>query len=118
MSISPKMSNSTPTIEQAPQWQERHERTRDAPLVLQRLTQQYRHQLKYVIESPSDITEVDEHLRQFPNLAADCVWLMPEGIEQEQLENKASWLSELAAERGFQFCPRMQIEWFGSRRGS
>ena len=118
MSISPKMSNSTPAAERAPQWRERHERTRQAPLVLHRLTEEYRYQLKYVVSTPQDAAEVDEHLLHFPNIPPQRVWLMPEGTQLETLAGRAEWLEEYAQHKGYNFCPRMQIEWFGSQRGT
>src|ERR1700694_4974086 len=54
MSISPKLSNSTP---QGP-WTERHNRLRINREVLMQLMSRYEYQLKFVIENPGDLEEV------------------------------------------------------------
>jgi 7-carboxy-7-deazaguanine synthase len=43
---------------------------------------------------------------------------MPQGIEQDYLEQIAAWLEPQCHDRGFVFCPRKHIEWFGARRGT
>jgi 7-carboxy-7-deazaguanine synthase len=44
--------------------------------------------------------------------------LMPEGADAETLAAKAVWLTPYCTERGYHFCPRRQIEWFGAERGT
>jgi 7-carboxy-7-deazaguanine synthase len=118
MSISPKLSNSTPPPEQDPQWTWRHTLTRHAPEVIRRLTSQYDCQLKFVIDCPDDCREVEAYLGEFPAIGRSQVMLMPQGVDAEVLAEKAEWLAPYCAERGFQFCPRRQIEWFGAKRGT
>ncbi len=48
MSISPKLSNSTPSPADEPKWSPRHDRTRDAPDVIRRLVREYPYQIKFV----------------------------------------------------------------------
>ena len=56
---------------------------------------------------------------EFPEIVRDRVLLMPQGTEQEQLERtRASWLRPYCEAKGFIFCPRKQIEWFGPVRGT
>jgi 7-carboxy-7-deazaguanine synthase len=45
------------------------------------------------------------------------VMLMPQGVEQAELEKIAQWLEPYCIEHGLVFCPRKQIEWFGAGRG-
>ena len=118
MSISPKSSNSTPKLDQAPQWADRHERTRWAPGILQRLMQEYAFQLKFVVDHPEDLAEIRKILSHFPAVDLSRVWLMPQGIKPEELEEKNVWLDEVCAQEGYRFCPRRQIEWFGNVRGT
>ncbi len=54
MSISPKLANSTPDGV----FHDRHEQLRIQPEVLQRLTQEYDYQLKFVVAHESDLTEL------------------------------------------------------------
>src|SRR5438445_6125039 len=49
MSISPKLSNSTPSADLDPHWHRRHEQSRYVPEVIHRLLAEYEYQLKFVI---------------------------------------------------------------------
>jgi 7-carboxy-7-deazaguanine synthase len=117
MSISPKLSNSTPSAEDEPQWHLRHSRDRHAPEVIRRLTAEYDYQMKFVVDSPADCREVDAYLTEFPTIEHPRVMLMPQGVDAEALAEKAAWMKPHCVERGFQFCPRRHVEWFGAKRG-
>ncbi len=54
MSISPKMSNSTPTPELAGLWQRRHEETRFRPDIVRKCMELGEYQLKFVVDRESD----------------------------------------------------------------
>lgn len=118
MSISPKLSNSTPDEDRAGKWRARHEQSRHQPQVIRRLLRDYEHQVKFVIDTRDDLSEVQEWLAEFPEVARDRVLLMPQGVDPAQLERTGSWLAEYCAEQGFVFCPRKHIEWFGAVRGT
>jgi 7-carboxy-7-deazaguanine synthase len=118
MSISPKLSNSTPTIERAPRWAARHERTRHAPDVVRRLVARYAYQIKFVIDTPSDCEEVEAYLAAMPQIDRSRVMLMPQGIDAETLARRAAWLEPYCREHALRYCPRRQIEWFGFVRGT
>ena len=116
MSISPKLSNSTPHI--VNRWIDRHERHRDRPDVLKQLINENPYQLKFVVDQPRDLEQIVQYLENFPEVAADQVWLMPQGIQQEELVEKANWLDPATKQLGYRFCPRRHIELFGSVRGT
>jgi 7-carboxy-7-deazaguanine synthase len=118
MSISPKLSNSAPNGPTGDAWRKRHQQTRHAPEVIERLAAQYRCQFKFVVGSREDCREVQNYLEQFPRIAADQVWLMPLGTELAELSAIGDWLEEYCRERGYRFCPRKHIEWFGIARGT
>jgi 7-carboxy-7-deazaguanine synthase len=118
MSISPKLSNSTPSPEIAPAWHARHERTRHAPEVIRRLAAEYAYQFKFVIRELRDCEEVAEYLSQFPEIDRSRVMLMPMGTTVEELSQIARWLEPYCLEHGLHYCPRRQIEWFGYTRGT
>ena len=118
MSISPKLSNSTPPPQWDPQWTSRHALHRYAPEVVRRLMADYDCQLKFVVERPEDCGEVEAYLAAFAEIPASRVMLMPEGADAETLAAKAAWLAPYCAEHGYHFCPRRQIEWFGAERGT
>jgi 7-carboxy-7-deazaguanine synthase len=112
MSISPKLSNSTP----AGPWANQHDRLRIQPGVLLELMGRYPYQLKFVIEKPGDLEEVRSLLE---TLGADRerVILMPEGTDRERLRERAVWLAEICKDEGFRFSPRLHVELYGNQRG-
>ena len=112
MSISPKLSNSTPEGRRAA----RHDRLRIQPEVLKRLMSAYAYQLKFVIADPKDVNEVREVLL---TTAADTnkVVLMPEGVDPAVLRERGVWLAEICKREGFRFSPRLHIDLYGNRRG-
>jgi len=115
MSISPKLSNSTP---RDPKWAARHERLRHAPEVIRQLVAEYPYQLKFVVDAPADCQEIEAYLREFPQIDRTRVLLMPQGIDRGELADKAQWLEPYCVEQGLRYCPRRQIEWFGLTRGT
>ncbi|MCI0361236.1 MAG: 7-carboxy-7-deazaguanine synthase QueE [Planctomycetaceae bacterium] len=118
MSISPKLVNSTPPAERAGKWRERHDRTRHQPQVIRRLMGAYDYQLKFVVDQPADLDQVQAWLAEFPEARRDRVLLMPQGIDAASLAAKGKWLGQYCREQGFVFCPRKHIEWYGAKRGT
>jgi 7-carboxy-7-deazaguanine synthase len=118
MSISPKLSNSTPSVERDLSWHRRHEQSRHVPEVIRRLLAEYEYQLKFVIDSQADCDEVEAYLEEFPEADRGRVLLMPQGTDTESLATRGLWLERLCRERGFRFCPRRHIEWYGHTRGT
>jgi 7-carboxy-7-deazaguanine synthase len=118
MSISPKFSSSGPDAKQHPHWSRRHERERFRPDVLRQLLSSSEYQLKFVVDAMADIPELQIFLAEFNEIDPQRVLLMPQGKMQDALAQRASWLEPLCLERGWTFCPRRQIEWFGPVRGT
>ena len=118
MSISPKMSNSAPDAVEYPKWYQRHERSRHAPQVIERLVNEFDHQFKFVVESPEDVAEVLEYLDGFTMIDRSNVLLMPQARSATEQANVAQWLEPRCQTEGLQYCPRMQIEWYGLGRGT
>ncbi len=117
MSISPKLSNSTPPKQQAGAWSERHEHDRHRPDVVRRLLRDYDYQLKFVIDRPADLDEVDAYLKELPEASPDKTWLMPQAVTAQALAEKSPWIVTAATERGFRFTSRLHIELYGNVRG-
>jgi 7-carboxy-7-deazaguanine synthase len=117
MSISPKLSNSTPVERDGGRWAAQHDRLRIQRDVLERLMQQYAYQLKFVIAGAGDLAEVRALVSQL-NADRDNVLLMPEGVTQEELLDRSRWLAEVCKEEGFRFCPRLHIYLWGNTRGT
>ncbi|MCS7014861.1 MAG: 7-carboxy-7-deazaguanine synthase QueE [Gemmatales bacterium] len=118
LSLSPKLSNSTPWQREAGRWAQQHERLRIRLDVLgQFLTRYPDYQLKFVIEQPSDLIEVQTLLGQLPPVPQERILLMPQGVTSEQLRERGRWLVEACKRYGYRYCPRLHIELFGNRRG-
>ncbi len=118
MSISPKLSNSTPPADSDPAWHARHESNRHAPDVIRRLVAEYEHQLKFVVDTPADCREVESYLAEFSQIDRANVFLMPQGNDAATLSKTAEWLEPYCREHQLTFCPRRHIEWFGPVRGT
>jgi 7-carboxy-7-deazaguanine synthase len=112
MSISPKLSNSIPEGPFAVQ----HQRVRIQSHVLAELILRYDYQLKFVIETPTDVSEARDLVG---SLGADPerVILMPEGTDPLRLRESALWLAEICKEEGYRFSPRLHVDLWGNRRG-
>jgi 7-carboxy-7-deazaguanine synthase len=74
------------------------------------------YQLKFVIESPADLDEVEEIAGEIEADASRVV-LMPEGTRREIILERALWLAELCKEKGYRYSPRLHIDLWGDKRG-
>lgn len=118
MSVSPKMSNSTPPQDRAGRWQEKHEAARWRPEIVDQLIRGREYQIKFVVADCDDLPEIQTFLSELPLVSSDRVLLMPEGITQETLRQRATWLEEVCQTHGFTFCQRNHIFWYGNKRGT
>jgi len=117
-SISPKLSNSTPSPERDPAWAKKHDSTRLQPEVIAEWIRKYPVQLKFVVSSENDLAEIKDLLSRLPPVPLHQIQLMPEGIDIKTLATRSPWLVEICKREGFRFCPRLQIELFGHTRGT
>ena len=117
-SLSPKLSNSTPPPERNPAWAKKHEATRLQPSVISDWIKNYDYQLKFVVSTEQDISEIKDLLSRLPPAPLHQILLMPEGIDTKTLASRSPWLIEVCKREGFRFCPRLQIELFGNKRGT
>jgi 7-carboxy-7-deazaguanine synthase len=112
MSISPKLSNSTPEGV----FRAQHERLRLQPDVLMRLMSLSDYQLKFVIAREEDVEEVRAVMAQV-GAPPSKVILMPEGIAAETLDQRGVWIAEVCKQSGFRFSPRLHVNLWGNKRG-
>jgi 7-carboxy-7-deazaguanine synthase len=112
MSISPKLSNSTPDGPFAAQ----HDRLRINLEVLGQLMARYEYQLKFVVKEPGDMEELRGLLAQLPAEHSRIV-LMPEGTDPSTLRERGAWLAEICKSAGYRFSPRLHIDLYGNQRG-
>jgi len=116
MSISPKLSNSTPFERERGRWAAAHDRLRIQIPVLKRLMGDYEYQLKFVVERAEDLSEINDLVARV-RANPQRVVLMPEGTDPEVLRERAMWLVEICKQHGYRFTPRLHIELYGNRRG-
>jgi 7-carboxy-7-deazaguanine synthase len=112
MSISPKLSNSTPEGE----WAGRHDKLRIQIEVIRRLMDLCDYQLKFVVSRPEDIGEIHDIVSS-TRAEMGKVILMPEGTDPLRLREKAVWIAELCKAEGFRYGPRLHVDIWGDRRG-
>ena len=117
-SISPKLSNSTPSPERDPAWAKKHDSTRLQPEVISEWIRNYPVQLKFVVSSENDLAEIKHLLSRLPPVPLHQILLMPQGIDVKTLAARSPWLVDICKREGFRFCPRLQIELFGHTRGT
>lgn len=122
-SISPKLSNSTPHDREGGRFAQLHDDQRRRPAVIQAFIDQAfkthaDFQLKFVVAAESDLTEIDELLKELRGWQPPDVLLMPEGTTPKALQARTPWLAELCKSRGFRFAPRLHVELYGNRRGT
>jgi 7-carboxy-7-deazaguanine synthase len=118
-SLSPKMSNSTPTLEQAGPWHERHEQARQRPEVIAKWIKNYLYQLKFVISSATDLLEVQALIHSLPvQVPPHKVLLMPQGITPAEIATRTSWLIDVCKAHGYRYCARLHIDLFGNTPGT
>ena len=117
-SLSPKLSNSTPSPERDPAWAKKHEAIRLQPEVICEWIRKYPFQLKFVVSSENDLAEIKHLLSRLPPVPLPQILLMPEGIDVKTLAARSPWLVDICKREGFRFCPRLHIELFGHTRGT
>ena len=120
MSISPKLSNSTPPPETPNQWSERHEERRLNIEVLNQLLATHQCQLKFVVNPDSDLKDIPEIEELLSKLTAlpQQILLMAEGTDRETLNRRMTLLSPVCIERGWRLSPRLHIDLFGDTKGT
>ncbi len=115
MSISPKLSNSTPT---EPKLAAVHEKSRLDTAGLRRLVDSYNYQLKFVVESQNDLAEISRILKKIENINPEKVMLMPQAAATDELLAKSPMVAEMCKRTGFTFCQRLQILLWDNERGT
>ena len=119
-SISPKLSNSTPAAGTLPDaWVERHERTRLQPDVIRQWVERHDFQLKFVVETAADLSEIRALLAALGTSVPPWkVLLMPQGTDLESLAGREDFLLEACKTHGYRYCHRLHIQLFGNTKGT
>jgi 7-carboxy-7-deazaguanine synthase len=115
MSISPKLSNSTP---QDAKIAAMHDRSRLDLAVLGELIEHYDYQLKFVVDSQDDIAEIQETLGRLGNVDVQKVMLMPQAATRDELLSKSPMVADLCKSTGFVFSQRLQVLLWDNKRAT
>jgi len=117
MSISPKLRNTNPRDADLFTLRE-HDRERSKPEVVQQLILRYNYQLKFVVDVEEDVHEVEDYLTLLHGIEPRRVLLMPQAVDVETMIQKATWIEPFCTTKGYRYCPRMQLVWYGNKRRS
>ncbi len=102
MSISPKLSNAGARPEET---------------ILRKLIDNYKYQLKFVVDSQDDLAEIQQTIEKLGNVDSDKVMLMPQGATRDELLAKSPMVAEMCKQTGFAFCQRLQILLWDNTKG-
>jgi len=114
MSISPKLSNSTPAD---PKLSKIHENSRLDLAVLRELIDNYKYQLKFVVDSQADLPEIEETIEKIGNVDLEKVMLMPQAATADVLLAKSPMIAEMCKQSGFAFSQRLQVLLWDNAKG-
>ena len=118
ISLSPKLSHSTPWKRANGRFAQMHERNRLHIDVIQKFIDAYDYQIKFVVNQLQDFAEIDEILRQLWRPDPARVLIMAQGKTRAELSKKTNWIVESCKQHGYGFTPRLHIDLFGNRRGT
>ncbi|MGH7785115.1 MAG: 7-carboxy-7-deazaguanine synthase QueE [Candidatus Binatia bacterium] len=117
VSMSPKLSNSTPWQKENGKFAALHDQHRLNFPVMQRFIDGYDYQLKFVVDRQEDFDEVRDVLDRLKNVDSARVLIMAQGTERQELRDKSLWIVESCKKNGYGYSPRLHIELYGNRRG-
>lgn len=115
MSVSPKLSNSTPA---EPDLAAIHEDSRLDTAVLRKLIDDYKYQLKFVVDSEDDLPEIQQTIEEIGSVDLEKVMLMPQAATREELLAKSPMVAEMCKRTGFAFSQRLQVLLWNNKRGT
>lgn len=117
VSMSPKLSNSTPWQKQNGRFAAMHDQHRLNYNVVQQFIDSYDYQLKFVVDREQDFAEVRQIVDALKNVDISRVLIMAQARNRRQLHQKSRWIVELCKKFGYGYSPRLHIELYGNRRG-
>ena len=86
--------------------------------VLRELIDHYKYQLKFVVDSQDDLSEIQQTIEEIGNVDLEKVMLMPQAATRDELLAKSPMVAEMCKHTGFTFCNRLQILLWENKRGT
>jgi 7-carboxy-7-deazaguanine synthase len=114
MSISPKLSNSTPKNEAEAG---DHDQQRLNIETTQQLIDEYDYQIKFVIDSPDDLNEIAATIQKLTGINPYKIMLMPQAQTKSEYVKKLPIVAEIAKSTGFTLSPRLQVQLWNNDKG-
>ena len=114
ISMSPKLSNSTPADDKV--WKNKHNQQRYKPEVIRQYLNDYFCQVKFVVDNEQDMDEIEQMIDAVP-IPKGVVTLMPQGITADEVQRNSGWLIELCKQKGYRFSTRLHVMLWGNKRG-
>ena len=115
MSISPKLSNSVPDEAKLAAI---HKNSKLDLAVLEELIDNYNYQLKFVVDSESDLPEIEETIEKLRNVDLSKIMLMPQVATRDELLAKSPMVADMCKRAGFAFSPRLQVLLWNNQKGT
>lgn len=126
LSLSPKTSGSAPPPSRfgdsdprvGQRWIEAHHRRRWQPEVIHSLIRRSNdYQLKFVVDQIAEGDEVADAVDQL-GVPAEKVWIMPQAATPQELASQEAWVRRWCESRGYRYCDRSHLRWYGAVRGT
>ncbi|MCA9329066.1 7-carboxy-7-deazaguanine synthase QueE [Candidatus Saccharibacteria bacterium] len=92
------------------------EKKRLKPRALKTFAEMPNADFKFVIDTPDDLEQVLT-LQTDYDIPTDRIYLMPQGVSQEEQVAKSQWVADICKQNNFNFTPRLHIALWGAKRG-
>jgi 7-carboxy-7-deazaguanine synthase len=87
------------------------------PEAVKQLIEHYPYQLKFVVDTPDDLPEIQDAIEQIGNVIPERIMLMPQAKTRDELITKSPMVAEMCKQAGYIFCNRLQILLYDGERG-
>lgn len=84
--------------------------------ILREFNSRYECQFKFVVNDLNDLTEICQIVKNAEILQSN-VYLMPQGISVEQINNKMPMIFDMCKQTGFNYSDRLHIRAYGNKKG-
>jgi 7-carboxy-7-deazaguanine synthase len=131
LSFSPKLSSSCGPVGN-PHYSMQSKQRYKPDVLAKFIIAKHDFQLKYVVNTQEDIQEILEARDELAKLIFDKaihdfdevksfldkhIWLMPQGVTNEQFNAKADWIIQECQKNKWKFCDRIHVRIWGHKRG-